>query len=572
MVAPSIPPSAPYNAGLAASPASQYKFMIPTRQTTGNAADVSGHGAQAGVAINLGMAAAWANPGYATVGAGSGLGYFIQLSKSNFDLSSQSILLAITVNLAAPVSNAVILGNGNSGTGVYGVFIQAQTDGTVRPFVSTSAGVSALTASTTAIVCDSTSHHVVLAIDGSTKDVALYVDGVLNVYALGAYSGNTTGMVSNFNIGSQGLAASLGPSTTIAMKWRDAHLLVFNGPLPLNVTEIAQKLSSCPERILVQRDITFATKTIIVTIAPGQSNEAGNGFFADISGVRGVPMRDPVAPNGSTARSMWPYLATLAGRRGTKLEFYNRAVGSTSLANSWVGLVKQWISGLMVQQGNLVLSSGGIWKVTGSGSFDATIYTSTVAPTGTSNITTGDGISWTYLGTPTATDVAGRVQQPTDTHFDPNGYLAASLAGISSRTGFDAKYAFTSIGQGDFVLGVTRDQYTQAMESQADYFLAVGIRVALGMTFYDASAGAEAYYQSTLLPGLADALAHYSGNPNVIAGANLRTAVGVLPVNNQFIPALKTDTVHANDPALALGSEAWDTALAVASVYGGSVQ
>ncbi|RYG56239.1 MAG: hypothetical protein EON56_04455 [Alphaproteobacteria bacterium] len=54
-------------------------------------------------------------------------------------------------------------------------------------------------------------------------------------------------------------------------------------------------------------------------------------------------------------------------------------------------------------------------------------------------------------------------------------------------------------------------------------------------------------------------------NANVIAGANLRTALGVLPVTpNAGIPGLKSDQLHMNDEAYALASGAWDSALAAA--------
>lgn len=529
-----------------------YRFMIPGRQKGGNALDMSGHGAHAGVSINLGVSAAWANTGYATVVAGNSKGFFVQKEKASFDLATQSVIFAITINKAAPSGTEVIFGNGNSGAGVYGFFVQAQSDGKIRPWISTSAGIVAMPGASAAVVCDGTPHHIALVIDGRTKSAFLYIDGVLDSVGRGLFSGTTSGMVSNLNIGSQGLAA--GVSTGYDLKWRDAHLLVLDGGLPINIGQVVAGIAAQPQRIVEGPDLVFPTRWWTACWL-GQSNEAESGYFADMSGDTGCPTRDV------SARSMRPYLATLAGKRGLWLDMFNSAVGGTSIAHSWTGYVQTWASGLKLLQGSLILSDGGVWKVAGSGSFDGTVYTSTVAPTGTANLTTADGVVWTYLGAPTASDVSGRVLQSGDAHFDPNGYMARALAGVSTRVGFDEKWAFISIGQADATLLTTRAVFAAAHVSAANYFLAAGLKVAIGFTCYSAATGAEAQYQSDLLPGIADAQANFAGNANVKVGANLRTALGVLTLSGEYYPGLKPDTVHMNDPCLALASEAWDAAI-----------
>lgn len=546
---------------ISANPSPQYRFMHQTRQTTGNASDQSGNGAHAAVAIALTTANAWANKGYASTNAGAGMGFFIQSNKAAFNVATDSVIFAITLNKAALGSTTVLMGNG-APAGGQGFYLSEQSDGTIRPGLTTSTASGSPTFPSLTVVCDSTDHNILFAIDGKTKACYLFVDGVLEATSQQTFSGNTAGIVNNFNIGAQGLAAASGIGTTVAFKWRNSHMLVFpNSGLPVNLSGIAEKISSYPQKCLEASDIIIPIKYVNLSIV-GQSNEAGHGFFADISGYYGCPVRDPTFPHGSTLRSMWPYLATLLGKRLVSCAIWNAAIGSTSLVQSWAGMPRTWVSGIICLQGSLVLSSGGIWKVAGSGSFDGTTYTSTVQPTGTSNIPTGsDGVAWTYLGVPTATDVAGRVQQSGDTHFDPNGYLAIATSGLTNSTGFDELWALISIGQGDFVVSSTLSQYQQAMINVTNLFLGLGAKMALGMTFYDAAPGADAYYTSTLLPARLAAIASFAGNPNVIAGADLRTSVGVLPVNNQFIPALQPDTVHANDPAVAKASEFWDAAI-----------
>lgn len=113
-------------------------------------------------------------------------------------------------------------------------------------------------------------------------------------------------------------------------------------------------------------------------------------------------------------------------------------------------------------------------------------------------------------------------------------------------------------------MGTVRADYAQGLRSIVDYMLARGVKVALGFTCYSAESGAEAFYQSDLLPGYADALATYSGNPNVKAGANLRNALGVLPVSPSSGAGLQADQLHMNDAAYLLASEAWRDALVAA--------
>lgn len=301
-------------------------------------------------------------------------------------------------------------------------------------------------------------------------------------------------------------------------------------------------------------------KRVIAAII-GQSNEVGSGESASFTTGLGCPLRDPVKPNGSSLRSMWPRLAELMGDQGVWLNFYNVGVGSTSLAKQWVGQPQAWQSGLLASAGSMVLSGGGVWKC---GLAAGSVVASTVAPTGTANTTGADSIPWSYLGAPTASDIAGRVLADGDAHFDPNGWLTGAYAGLSTATGFDEKWAFISIGQGDKTFGTVRADYAQALINTTNYFLTRSVKVAIGFTCYGTTSGLEAWYQSDLLPGWSDAVASFTGNPNVIVGANLRNALGVLAVQSGTfspVPGLKSDQLHMNDAAYLLASAAWRDAL-----------
>lgn len=286
----------------------------------------------------------------------------------------------------------------------------------------------------------------------------------------------------------------------------------------------------------------------------GQSNECGSGVVVDFTPSCGYPLRDPVRPNGSTKRSMWPYLSELIGRTGSILNIYNSAVGATSAAHSWNGYIRTWQLGVLIITGSYVLSGGKTWKAT---AVSNTINASTVVPAAGAQ---ADGITWQDLGVSLTTDIVGlcTLENP---RFDPNGYVAFAFSGSNAAVGYDEKWCFISIGQGDKTMSVVAADYAQALINLTNYMLNRGIKVALGFTCSGNSAGLEAWYQSELLPGYANALSAFEGNKNVIRGANLRQALGILPTNPSSGPGVQSDLLHMNDPAYALASEAWRDAL-----------
>lgn len=286
----------------------------------------------------------------------------------------------------------------------------------------------------------------------------------------------------------------------------------------------------------------------------GQSNEVGSGVVSDFTTSYGFPLRDPVAPNGGPLRSMWPYLTDLMGRRGVWLAIKNTAVGATSAAHSWVGYIRAWQSGMLVIVGSYVLSGGRTWKCTAA---STTINASTVTPAAGLQ---ADGVTWSDLGASTASDAVGLCNS-LNPRFDPNGYVAAAYNSIASAVGHDEKWCFISIGQGDKTMITSRSDYAGALTTLTDYMLARGVRVAIGFTCAGNTSGLEAWYQSDLIPGWSDALAEFAGNASVIAGANLRTAIGPLATSPASGPGVQADNLHMNDAAYKLASEAWRDAL-----------
>lgn len=286
----------------------------------------------------------------------------------------------------------------------------------------------------------------------------------------------------------------------------------------------------------------------------GQSNEVGSGDSSDFTPAYGCPMRDPVGPNGSATRSMWPYLSELLGRKGLWFTVKNTAVGSTSAAHSWCGYIRTWSSGILVSVGSYVLSGGKTWTCTGAGT---TVNASTVTPAAGLQ---ADGVTWSDLGASLATDTVGLLSE-SNPRFDPNGYIATAFNSIAGAVGYDEKWCFISIGQGDKTMGTVRADYSAALIAIANYMLSRGLKVAIGFTCSGNTAGLEAWYQTELLPGWADAVKAFSGNSNVIAGANLLASLGILPTTPASGPGLKSDNLHMNDAAYKLASEAWAEAL-----------
>jgi hypothetical protein len=258
----------------------------------------------------------------------------------------------------------------------------------------------------------------------------------------------------------------------------------------------------------------------------GQSNETGAGPAGSKSRTAGKAA--PMIDTGN--RSWWPATVEAMGRRGKWLDVSNTAVGSTSLCDSWVGRCRTWGSSMVVTRGSYVLSGGGLWRCNYA---VGTAGASTVAPTGTSDTTGADSVPWVYVGAAAGGDVDGTVYTFGSARYDPLGYIAAAVAALSGKPGYDATGVYVSIGQGDHTVSSTRAQYGAAMQALAQHVTGLGhvcwLGVTCGMSGVDAPtiAARDATMTGVLQAGQQDALAALSGNGLVRAGADLRAALGV---------------------------------------------
>lgn len=236
----------------------------------------------------------------------------------------------------------------------------------------------------------------------------------------------------------------------------------------------------------------------------------------------------------------------------------NHSVGSTGAADSWVGRCRTWASGMLVGRGSYVVSGGNVFKCAIA---EGTVATSTTTPA----VGTGaDSVAWTLARAATTEDTDRRIYANGSALFDPNGYLAGCAASIASAVGWDSIISCISIGQSDRTLSVSRAEYAAALRNASAYLLAAGAtKVAIGFTCTGNEVGLTSWYDSDLVPGRADALAALAGDPRVIAGANLYAVMPSLPTipADKTTPGLKSDNLHLNNAALAIGSQAWRDAL-----------
>lgn len=293
----------------------------------------------------------------------------------------------------------------------------------------------------------------------------------------------------------------------------------------------------------------------------GQSNEQGPGPAAvSANKALGCPHGDTVPPKGGS-NEMWPFAAEYAGMRGRWYQFRNHAIGATNLSDVWVGRARNYTTNMLVINGCYVISGGRIYKAVGSYGYVCVQPSPPPAaptPSGSSTFT------WTDLGPVTSEDTDGKIYSEESSRFDPNGLIAGIYADLNPMVGYDKKAVLVSIGQGDKTMRTTRSQYSEAMQIVANYFTSRGIYVFLGFTCYSATSDPELWYDTYLMPGRLDALAALSGNRMVMAGANLREALGVLPIEPPYGNGLQADLVHMTPNTMPSAARAWDDAFSAA--------
>lgn len=337
-----------------------------------------------------------------------------------------------------------------------------------------------------------------------------------------------------------------------AVKIKNLHAYKFTSA-PLNLNAIVSAIHASPTipcRVMPE----YASSEIHICCV-GQSNENSTlqSFKKDNNPENGIPLStDMVVSTGAANANWWPSTAKKLGKSGINAHIGRTAVGGTSAAVSWAGLCRTWANGLSVNRGSYMLSDGGIWRAN-----NTSAITATTAPTGTSNVTTADGIAWVYLGVPTAEDVAGHVYDSTSARFDPNGYIAAVKTFCDEATALSKQvYVCVSIGQTDIALQTTRAAYGEAIENISRYLSQYATKILVGYTCSNGAAN-DAWATSDLIPGIADAMAAMSDLTNVVDGVNLLTELGTLSTSVSEWTTGLWDSDHMNMRTFRVAGEEW---------------
>lgn len=471
---------------------SNYKFWITGLQATGsgNARDLTAH-SSAGLAItpttNLSDANAWGtNAGWMTCLTNAAALDGFKMSKADWNPDISINSMILAFDLKMANTGANTVIIGQGDSTKTGVYVQSRSTGAISIGFRDSLGNTAVNVSNSVSVADGAEHSVMFAVDAVTKLTAIYIDGTLDSTFLNSNLVGSTTSTYDFVVG--GNSITLNSST--AMQIRYMHGLTFAGMLPTNLGVIAAKLKNFPRYPLLSTDFDFTVGRKRVVAIVGQSNESGAATTFRKTNLHGCPNADSTAVTGG---SWWPLMAEalFAKTKAYTYVLHYTAKGSTSIVKDWCG--------------------------TSTGTVTGTVYNQADA-----------GL------------------------FDPNNYLFTSATSVKTlldaAIGFDEKWVFLSIGQQDAFLGTTRAQFALGYQNVIDYLLAQGYKVAVGFTFY--APVYDTWYATVGNLAIADVLAHYAGNTNVISGANLYATLGKavsMPLGN----------VHGDDRAYDMASIAW---------------
>lgn len=500
--------------------------------------DASGNGLQATLNAGLSAANCYANSGYFSTVAGA-TGHV--LTDFTWDFSSDIAIIAAVVNWAAPGTLSFCMGNSVATAAEVGFAVGAST-GLLRLYVQAS-GSSAQKNIPVGTLADGTDHDLIIAYDYRQRALYVYVDGVLALseqYALSLANGVTV-PTRAWTFGSSS------PSTTSAVvKFKQVNLFkMTGGVMPVNLNAIAAAYHTAPGNITAQ--FNAAQKSLGLFVV-GQSNETGQGVTAGVNATgAGTPLQDPCKPNGQNNKRSWaPSAAPVFGAAGYKVDWMTYALGGTGIRDSWIGYLDFWTSGGFVKQGSYRISDGAVWRCALAD--QVVLGTCANAPTGIANVTGADTIPWVYVS-PWTSQYPRGLQARGGALYDPNGNIAALVAGIRAYDG-PRKVVHISFGQTDSTLACSRADYAGALIALTQHVLSVGAtKVGIGQSLYGSTV--SAYYDSTLVPGVLDALAAFSSDARVFAGLNFYKALGVLPTNPASGLGLQNETpaLHGNDAA-----------------------
>lgn len=301
--------------------------------------------------------------------------------------------------------------------------------------------------------------------------------------------------------------------------------------------------------------MAYSQLQLAIVVGYGQSNENGTGVRFGVTtaltdnttlSVRPTQLAgDPTMKNFGMA-GMFDHLAAMLSRRGIHVHLDNQAIGGTGIVSGWFGRLTNYLSAASVTLGAWVLPAtpnGFKYLAMTAGTTSATPPT---WPTSAGSTVGDGGVTWKAFAT-TGKDVAGYVYMPGDDGYDPVSNIggAARMGAVMTRI---AKYKAAGFQVWNIIQGGQQD--VSDNQSQADLSacwtkhvqlsLAAGAdRVLLGVTPPNlgsanisdwgnvarpaASAGGRvpAGVGGRLITARTDALAAYSGNAKVQAGADL---------------------------------------------------
>jgi lysophospholipase L1-like esterase len=331
-----------------------------------------------------------------------------------------------------------------------------------------------------------------------------------------------------------------------------------------NQRSILSALFSLPAVLLLSGQIFAADISTPSTQTSAQTSLQALSLPAPVTmvapGATAAPVKYVAALVGQSNETFpwWTTVSTLLLReKNVSLTVRNTAVGSSSLAESWVGRVRPWTKYALLLRGSYMTYAGKIYRA----NMDfGTVKQTLVPPT---PVIGTDGVNWTYVG-PSSLQPAGKtiVSRTNKVLFDPNGFMSRARNALSGVPVAN-QWVFISIGQTDKTMTVARDEYSAALVEAAGYFSDIKVVPFVGFTLRGTLPGMNDWYDANLLPAWTSVV-NTTAAKNVkvyTAGANLSTALGKLPVSSDpKVPGL-ADGLHMNAAAQALAAREWANVL-----------
>lgn len=533
------------------APSPSCYFCIPGGEGASEFVDVSGNGRNLVPDVANSGTNPFSVPGYMTSIAGTAAGCSIPAAlMGGINFSTTNILGQFTLKQAAPVSNETILALGASinTTSYNGFYWSLRTTGKIELVQVVNGVTNGVTNTNELVFGDGTPHVYTFYFDASSGSFTVWCDTVLSAdfpfafASSGAHAFGANATIYNDPNGhSVGLRVG-GPcsyqDTTVPVSITNLQLYTWTGNPPGNLGNIIQKLFVNANTPLKLSDIVLAyTKEVWAML--GQSNEAGTstgatGFiYRCINQGNGCPINDPVWPASVASGNFTAKISAGLGAQNRWIQWINKAIGSTALTQFWVGSVTLYSVGIAVTPGAYVksVSNGNLYMAIGT---PGNVYTLNVDPA--SGVGSSGLASWTLQASVQSFEVPGYVYSSTDGtgRFDPNGKMSGIVTALVASSGYSIQGVYIQIGQGDVTAAATAAMYEAACINATTYFTNLGYDVCLGMT-YDASS-TDAWNTAQILPGRASAIAALTGNPKFFVGANLCSALGIIPLHQGAEP------------------------------------